>query len=251
MNKIYEQLFDFIGGQIGPNKRFPTPLDLAKFLNLPKTQVSKLYNFLKGADTQYKTVMNWYQALGGEIDTSQRTFRDICFVDAKIVAAGETLKPPKAENYIAVPLVGEVGAGPGMVDQERLKSWILVYRQHHSVERRSNLLAVEIGKGQKSMVPLLYPEDIVLVDRNDWGENTRYAKPGNIYLVREPRQDGAGGKIKRVSIAGHGEEQTIIFTSENAEDLGPEPHKMSEYNYNIRNAIIGKVIWAWSDLTGK
>jgi hypothetical protein len=175
--------------------------------------------------------------------------RDVCFTDTRIVPAGEGHKPPVSENYLAVPLVGEVGAGPGLIDQGSIKSWILVYKQHHSVERRSNLLAVEVGRNQRSMIPTLHPEDIVLVDRNDWGENSRYSPPGNIYLVREPGQEG-GGMVKRVSLSSKDDEQIIIFYSDNKE-YTPDLYKISAYNNNIRNAIVGKVVWAWADLSQK
>ena len=38
--------------------------------------------------------------------------REVCFVDAKVAPAGEDLPPPPDEDYLAVPLVEEVGAGP-------------------------------------------------------------------------------------------------------------------------------------------
>ena len=128
---------------------------------------------------------------------------------------------------MAVPLVGEVGAGPGIVSQDEFLSWVLVYRKMSSVARRSNLLAVEVGKNQKSMVPLLHPGDIVLVDLDDFGQDTGFRPPGNIYLVREPGQEG-GGKIKRVSITGKGENAVITYYSENTAENEPEPYFLSQ-----------------------
>lgn len=49
--------------------------------------------------------------------------KDVCFVDAKLMPAGEYVQPPQAEDYLAAPLVGEVGAGPSYVAQEDVKSW--------------------------------------------------------------------------------------------------------------------------------
>ena len=79
--------------------------------------------------------------------------REVCFVNAKIVPAGEGLARPEAEDYIAAPLVGEVGAGPGYVPQEEIRSWFLAYKHLPAIRYRRNLIAVEIGKHSCSMQP--------------------------------------------------------------------------------------------------
>ena len=91
--------------------------------------------------------------------------REVCFVDAVRAPAAGNIPPPESEAYLAVPLVGEVGAGPGILPREEISSWVLVWRRHRSVMRRRDLLAVEIGRNQRSMIPTLHPLDIVLVDR--------------------------------------------------------------------------------------
>ena len=179
----------------------------------------------------------------------EETTRDVCFVEAKIVQAGAGIGEPNAESYLAVPLVGEVGAGAGIIPQEEVLSWVLVYRGHRSVMQRSNLLAVEIGRNQRSMIPTLHPGDIVLLDRNDWGQQG-YAPPGNIFLVREPGQEG-GGMVKRVATAGKGELATVTFYSDNAAEYGPEVYHMHQYEHDMQQAIVGRVVWAWADLSRK
>jgi len=179
----------------------------------------------------------------------EETTREVCFVDARIVEAGAGAPPPETESYLAVPLVGEVGAGPGLIPREEIMSWVLVYREHRSVMQRSNLLAVEIGKNQRSMIPTLHPGDIVLIDRSDWGQQG-YAPPGNIFLVREPGQDG-GGMVKRVAMAGKGDAATITFYSDNASEYGPEVFHMYQYDHDHRQAVVGRVVWAWADLSRK
>jgi len=238
--------------QVGPGRRFESNVKLADFLGLPATRATKLYNFLKGADTQYSAVLEWLERLDFKLvfpDERARE-REVCFVDAKVVSAGEGAPAPQAENYLAVPLVGEVGAGPGVIAQEEIVSWVLVYREHRSVIQRSNLLAVEIGKNQRSMIPTLHPGDIVLVDRNDWGQQTGYGPPGNIYLVREPGQEG-GGMVKRVALAGKGDTSTITFYSYNAVEYGPDVFHLHQYEHDLRRAVVGRVVWAWADLSRK
>lgn len=244
-------IIDFFTEQIGAGKRFSSRVEMAEYLGLPKTQATKLFNFLKGADTQYKAVLDWFAKLGGRLVEPQREkIREVCFVDAKIAPSGQNAPPPESEDYVAVPLVGEVGAGPGMVDQHELLSWVLVYRGHGAVARRSNLLAVEVGRNQRSMIPLLHPGDIVLVDLDDWGQEGFHA-PGNIYLVREPGQEG-GGKIKRVALAGKGDSAIMTYYSENAQENEPEPYFLhQDFDGDLRKAIVGKIIWAWTDLSRK
>jgi len=180
---------------------------------------------------------------------AEETTRKVCFVAAKTAPAGAGADPPDSEQYLAVPLVGEVGAGPGIIPQEEILSWVLVYRNHRSVMQRSNLLAVEIGRNQRSMIPTLHPGDIVLIDRSDWGQQG-HAPPGNIFLVREPGQEG-GGMVKRVSTAGKGALATITFYSDNAAEYGPEVYHMHQYDHDMQQAVVGRVVWAWADLSRK
>ena len=70
--------------------------------------------------------------------------KDVCFVNAKIAPIGEGITPPQSEDYIAAPMVGEVGAGLGYIPQDEVKSWFLAYRHHPAVRFRRNLIAVEI-----------------------------------------------------------------------------------------------------------
>ena len=170
----------------------------------------------------------------------------MCFVNARIVPAGERVSPPQAEDYIAAPLVGEVGAGPGYVPQNEVQSWFLAYKNHPAVRLRRNLLAVEIGRESDSMQPTLNPGDIVLVDRDD--RNVQH--PGHMMLVRDP--DG-NGMIKRVSVEDQpGGDSRITFYSDNAARHAPLVFSLREdFLGDWERAIVGRVIWAWSDVRGK
>lgn len=175
------------------------------------------------------------------------TSRDVCWVDAKVVQAGEGQPLPPSESYFAVPLVGEAGAGPGVMSDDAIKSWVLVYRHQHAVRLKSNLLAVEIGKGSTSMEPLLHPGDIILCDRDDF----KPTKPGGIFLVREPGQHG-GAMIKRVATKPVDHDLLITFYSENTAENPPETFSLKgDYNDTITDAIVGRCVWAWQDITGK
>ena len=139
--------------------------------------------------------------------------REVCFVDAKVAPAGEDLPPPPDEDYLAVPLVEEVGAGPGIIPQGQLISWFLVWRHQRAIQHKRDLIAVMLGKHSTSMVPTLKPQDIVLVDRQD--KDVMNFK-GRIMLVLDPF-DGSG-KIKRVAAENQPKKRDyrITYYSDNA-----------------------------------
>lgn len=185
-------------------------------------------------------------AVGAKIkEADPEPAKDVCFVNARIVPAGECVTPPEADDYIAAPMVGEVGAGPGYIPQEEVKSWFLAYKHLPAVRHRRNLLAVELGNNSDSMLPTLAPGDIVLIDRDDRNVD----QPGRMMLVLDP--DGAG-MIKRVSVREEGHDFRITFYSDNATKHPPLVYSLREdYLDDWDRAIVGRAIWAWSDIREK
>ena len=172
--------------------------------------------------------------------------RDICFVDARAVPAGANQPPPEVEDYLAVPLVEEVGAGPGLIPKGELLSWFLVYRHQDAIRYRRDLIAVRIGKRSTSMLPILHPGDVVLVDRQDRDVMT----PGRIMLVMDP--DGAG-MIKRVAVEEVKSERDwrIVFYSDNVANHPPIVYSLREdFLGDWDRAVVGRAIRAWSDISG-
>lgn len=172
--------------------------------------------------------------------------REVCFVAPKRLSV-ENCNAPIPEDYIAVPLAaGEVAAGRGLIPQDEIKSWVLVWKNQTAVQFRTNLIAVEIGEGQHSMEPTLHPKDILLVDRDDFRD--RFAPPGNIFLVREPDDSVA---VKRVSLKPRNGDVMLTFYSDNVE-YPPLLYSLSEdYDGDISRAVVGRVVWAWSDMSRK
>lgn len=182
-------------------------------------------------------------------DQQKDTTREICWVNAKLVGVENNAPPPQAENYFAVPLAkGAVAAGPGLVPEDEVKGWLLVYRYQKAVQYRTNLVAVEIGQGQESMAPTLHPEDIVLVDKD-----VRSPEPeGSIFLVRDPDGDVT---IKRVTVERRKPGETwLAFSSDNPDKRAYLPRFYSleeDYGGDITKVIVGRVVWAWKDMTRK
>ncbi len=172
--------------------------------------------------------------------------KHVCFVDAKIVPAAENALPPKAENYLAVPLVEESEAGPGFLLQSQIKSWFLLHRYQDAVRYRRNLIAVEIGPRSTSMQPTLNPGDVVLVDL----ENRDASIPGRMMLVLHPL-DGRG-MIKRVAVTELNNDFRITYYSDNAEENPPLVCSLKkDFGNDWEKTLVGRVVWAWINVFGR
>lgn len=216
-------------------------------------QQASLSRFISGAQETVggDALVRLVEWLGGEIrltkseDGPTEVDRDICFVNTKVVPAGEYAAPPVAEDYIAAPLVGEVGAGPGYLPEDDIKSWFLVYKRLEAIRYRRNLIAVEIGRTSYSMQPTLNPGDIVLVDRDD----RDVSRPGHMMLVMEP---DSSGMVKRVSVQEKDDDFSITYYSDNAAKYPPVIYSLkNDFCDDWDKAIVGRVIWAWADVREK
>lgn len=213
-----------------------------------------LFGWLKKDKLAQKNAPLWtaLENAGAKIlrkDTTRaEASREVCFVDAKVVPAGEgQAQKPAVEDYLAVPLVEEVGAGPGVIPQGQLLSWFLVWKHQRAVMGKRDLIAVRIAERSTSMVPTLRPGDIVLVDRQDLD----CSRAGRIMLVIDP--DGAG-MIKRVSTRQIREDRDwqITFYSDNTAENPPIVYSLrKDYEGDWRRVIGGHVVWAWSDMDGR
>lgn len=222
---------------------------LNKLVTEAGVEYASVYKWLnsKQKSLNLNTVARILDTLGARIVLpAHDAAREVCFVDAKLVpAAGGNCPPPDAEDYLAVPVVEEVGAGPGILPLGETKSWFLVYKHQPAVRYRRDLIAVEIGKHSTSMLPTLSPGDIVLVDRQD----RDVMRPGRMMLVMDP--EGAG-KIKRVASEDRKQDFRITYYSDNAADNPPEVYSLREdFGDDWEKCIVGRVVWAWSDVSDR
>lgn len=212
---------------------------------------SSLYRISKGQQRPAADkLLAWVEKLGADLvfpgGGGLPQTRDIEFVTPKIIGIEHGTPPPASDDYFAVPLAEEaIAAGPGLIPQDALRGWIIVWRHHDSIRFRHDLVAVEIGKGQTSMEPHLHPGDIVLVDRQDRFPD----KDGKIMLVCHP--DG-GCAVKRVSSRNIDGDIELVFYSDNTVGNPPSVYRLKrDYDDNLHAAIGGRVVWAWSDMTRK
>lgn len=220
--------------------------ELARRTGVQQATLSRFLRAEGGLSAENFLVLVEY--FGGSITLepqSSEAARSVCFVDAKLAPAGEQQAPPTAEDYMAVPLVEEISAAPGFIAHSALLAWFVVHKHQDAVRYRRDLIAVRIGKQSTSMLPTLAPRDIVLVDRNDQDVRT----PGHIMAVMAP--DGSG-MIKRVSVEelDGGKDFRIMFYADNAANHPPMLFSLKEqYRGDWDKAIVGRVIWAWSDIS--
>ncbi len=143
------------------------------------------------------------------------------------------------QDYYAAPLVdGKIAAGPGQALSERdIRSFVWIYAPALSERRCHRLIAVQISeKDGDSMMPLLYPGDIVLIDRDDPAGDILTFKSGAVYAIRT----GDGGcAVKRLYKSNNG----LIVGSDNRK-YAPQ----NAWSQNLIELIIGRVVWGWRNL---
>lgn len=242
MTNFYSSVIDALKAA---KKKFGSATALAEKVGVNRVTLGKWINGEK--IPTILEVGKVFDILGVEFEGFRSTeAKDVYFVDAKLVPAAENAAPPRAENYLAVPMVEESAAGPGCVLQSEIKSWLLVYRYQAAVLYRRNLLAVEIGPRSLSMQPTLNPGDIVLVDREDRDASS----PGHIMLVLNPL-DG-GGMIRRVAVKDLKDDFRITYYSDNAEEYPPLAYSLKKnFGGDWEKTIVGRVVWVWANVKGK
>lgn len=240
---MYEKIIAYLKSFAGENGQ----VKLVEATGMSQSQISK---FLRGQNIGIKSAAKILDLLGAEItfpEERTETVKNVCFIAPKKISSMPGVEGPIEDNYLAVPLASmPVAAGAGIIPEEKIRSWILVWTGQEAIRHRTNLAAIEIGKGQFSMEPTLHPGDLVLIDRND---TIPQDPPGNIYLVQSPDDDGLA--IKRVRLQRKNGQELVVFFSDNMDYL-PEIFDLDvDYDGDLKRAIKGRVIWSWSDMTRK
>lgn len=238
---LYEQFLKLLDKAI---ERYGNARQLAETLEVHPNLITRWKN--KERVPSLTTIQPLMDLLGAKI-ISQSYFpeKEICFVNARVADNyGDPSLIP--EDYIAAPLMGEVGAGTGYLPQEHIDGWFLVYDRLLPVQHSRNLIAVEIGAHSTSMQPTLNPKDIVLVDR----DNKDISQPGNIMLVLDPMN--SSGMIKRVSVKKGKDDCQITYYSDNAAKWPPVIYSLNnDFDGEWSKSIVGRVICAWTDMRNK
>lgn len=238
---------EFLAGLKRAEQKYGNAKKLADYLGVAPNLITRWLN--EERDPKLSTMAPILDKLGARIafldEEKSDTARNVCFVDAKVVNAMDGIRVAE-EDYIAVPLAEEpVAAGPGLLPQDLIRGWVMVWKHHDSVRFTRDLVAVEIGKNEHSMLPTFRPGDILLIDRS----NQNPEHPGKSWLVCDP--DG-GCAIKRVSTRPKDGDTELIFYSDNTQEFPPTSYHLNQdFDGDITRAIAGRVVWAWSDVRDK
>lgn len=89
-----DKLLAYFQSLIGEGKHFANNKAMADYLGLPQTKATKLYNFLKGADTQYSAVLEWCGKLGIRMVKPDEKLTDYSLLPkvSAVAGAGESLE---------------------------------------------------------------------------------------------------------------------------------------------------------------
>lgn len=214
---------------------------------LAKAKQATFYKVLQGKQTNAEDYLGWLERLGAKIvfpDEAGDLQKDVKFINILKNHEGQHLPDPLSERFRAIPLVAsEVAAGPGLIPDDRVISWVVIDMTEPLVQRRSNLLAVRVAKKQRSMLPLIQPGDVLFVDRQD--KEVRHE--GTMFLVRDPDEGEAVKKVKFFTRRGR---QLVTFYSLNTDEFPPDTFSVEDdFQGDLGKIILGRVIGLWADLT--
>jgi len=235
--------------RIGRGKRFSNNKRMADEFGIDPSQLNRFLKKERGLNAD--SLGHILDKVGASVifgDEPEDAAREVCFRMPGKTQPDLITPEPQPDDYLAVPLVTpHVATRPGVIPEDKVEGWILVWRHQESIRFRSNLIALKVGTHEISMAPTLHPGDIVLVDRNDCDPSPA----GKIMLVCEPGVEG-NAHIKRVNTNRLEDDLELIFYSDNSRDFPPTTHRLDrDYDGNINRAIGGNVVWAWSDMSRK
>ncbi|XPV76460.1 MAG: LexA family transcriptional regulator [Desulfovibrio sp.] len=250
---LAENIRSALTSQIGTGRPYPNRKRLADALDIDPSQLNRFLRNERGLsmDALEKIMekLGWSLNLGPTCapEAQPIVFRtnDSPLAGSQPHSEAHTINE---EDYLAVPMAASpVAAGPGLIPEDRIDQWVLIWRHHEAIRFKNNLIGVTVGRNEFSMTPTLHPGDIALVDRND----TSPTPAGKIMLVSEPGPDG-GMMIKRVSVQDRGDDLELVFYSDNSSQFPPMIYQLQrDYDGDITRAIAGRVVWSWSDMTKK
>lgn len=212
-----------------------------------RANYSTFCKIFKGKQTNAEDFLNWLERLGARIifpDEDGIALRDVKIIHLLNNAESPANDHPLMDKFKAVPVVTtEAAAGPGLIPDERIHSWVAIDVTDPLVRGRTGLLAIRVAQGQRSMMPLIQAGDMVFVDRHD----TDPRRGSDMFLIRDPE---GGEAIKKVQINTRRGREMITFYSLNSQEYPPDTYFLQEdFLGDYTKPIIGRVVGLWADLT--
>lgn len=202
----------------------------------------------RGINTGYKDVCEIIDKIGVKLiwpDEISVTDKTLTFASPELLNVGGNVSPPVGDEYRAIPLTtAEVAAGPGLIPDDGIQGWCILWKNIPALLRRRNLLCSRLGDKQNSMEPTLHPGDFIVIDRDDI--TIPSSNTGNIFLIRDQYH---GIAVKRLSLQQQGMESLLIVHSDNR---GYPPYSINitqEFEDQLSSVVIGKVVYSWADMS--
>jgi len=148
--------------------------------------------------------------------------------------------PPPADfrdsPFVQVPLLrGAVAAGQPLPIENEPESWRAFLGAY--LRRFSRPILLRVGKRETSMLPTIFPGDLVLVDRAE--DKRRRPSLRHIYAVSLDE----GGTLKRCKL----EADHLLIIPDNP-TAGFDPTTVSLKGRNVLHLIQGQVVWIGREL---
>ncbi|WP_458400024.1 S24 family peptidase [Mailhella sp.] len=215
-----------------------SPDKLAKLVGVPRSNIQKWQ-----ARTSYPTldkiapVMNYMGVLTARVGSEGAGL--VSFANMKF----DGMDGPRAEDYYAVPVLRDPNLIIGsnfFTPANNTYIFTLSSAIYHQVKGRQHMVGVFVH--DRSMEPLLEPDDVVYVDRAD----TRVSEPGHLYLVRDKKTGEVC--VRRVEEE-RGTTDTHWFFKADSKRTPTRYFSLNDHFDGKREeAILGRVIWARVDM---
>lgn len=218
---------------------FSSRAELARAADVSEANLSR---WLSGASTPtLKKLEPVLSALGAKLVLPDENGMYATVPDIRLMMSDNGIKntgrTPVENDYILVPVVGDVGSGMPLPPQRKdPELWIPLPRTMVGPE----MWIVRVGKGDRSMMPRIYPGDLAVVDRRRVGE----IKPENIYLTQLPNSDGSVVSLRHArEMVVHGKNMIMFYPENSGEGYLPQIYDLHLYpNSSLREAIKGRVV---------
>ena len=154
-----------------------------------------------------------------------------------------TARPVAIEGFVAVPLMADpIAAGsPLVIEPDENRDSSLAFREDFT-RRFTRPICFRLGARERSMEPLLQPNDVVVVDQNL--DKRKSPRAGRMFAVSFAALDEEpGGAIKRVEV--DTKQKLMLISSENPDKSNPyyATRAFDVHDKRLQDILVGEVVW--------
>ena len=147
--------------------------------------------------------------------------------------------PTSVEGFVALPVLATpIAAGqPLRLDPDPAHDRTLAFRKE-AIKTFTRPVSLRVGRREASMVPMIRPGDVVLIDQNI--QRRRHPSAGRIYAINyAPLIGTEGGALQRVELSG----RTLILSADNPDKAAHPTRTFDTTGTNLPDVLVGQVVW--------